>query len=105
MVNTIKSLYKILFIVIFIIYGIIFIINYQNDLKNIKENYIKTEAEINNVFPSGRGNKMSTILTVKYTINENKTTTIRRSGYKEGVYNIGDKIIIYINPNNYEEIK
>lgn len=69
-------------------------------------NYTPVEAIVKRVSPSGVRNKRSTILYVSYDIkNDNKTATIRRSGYSEGAYKVGDTITIYINPTNPEDIK
>jgi L-asparagine transporter-like permease len=101
-----KKTCKIAILIVFIVSGILSIKHYQKEASTKNENYIKTEAEITHVFPSGRGYRISTLLTVKYTFDGiRKTATIRRSGYKEGAYSKGGTTTIYINPNNNEDIK
>jgi amino acid permease len=86
--------------------GIQSIIIYRNNQKAILENYIQVNATITDLYRSGKGIKLSTLLIVKYNYNglEN-TATIRRGGYKEGNYKKGDTIIININKGNNSIIK
>ena len=101
-----KKPYKLFFVIVLAISFIVFIINQNIDQKDILDNYDKVEAEITTVLRSGQGAKMTTLITVKY---EHKNTpysnNLRRTGYKEGLYNKGDKITIYINPNDDNDIK
>jgi amino acid permease len=96
-----KLLWVILFIVIFTITVVAVVnTNYKN-AKDIKENYIQINAIIENIYRSGTGIKLSTLLIVKYNYNGvEKAITIRRNGYKENYYNKGDTIIININKEN-----
>ena len=63
----------------------------------IKENYIEVSATVKQVMRSGTRNKLTTILQVEYTDeNEKHSATIRRNGYIENTYYKGDTIKIYI---------
>jgi outer membrane lipoprotein-sorting protein len=70
------------------------------------QKYDRVTATVNRIYESGRGYRRSTLINVSYTYNNvQRKTTIRRNGYREGVYNAGDTLVIYINPDNPEEIK
>jgi nitrogen fixation protein FixH len=97
---------SILFAVIVGIKLIQFINTEKSKSDYIKENWIEISAIVNRVMRSGTKNKLTTILQIGYIYEEeNQQATITRSGYKEGTYNVGDTIKIFINPNDKKEIK
>jgi hypothetical protein len=70
------------------------------------EQYEKTTGIVNSVYASGRSYKRSTLINVSYTYSERqRRANLRREGYKEGTFNKGDTIIIYVNRDNPDEIK
>jgi hypothetical protein len=70
------------------------------------EQYDKTTGVVNSVYASGRSYKRSTLMNVSYTYNDRqRRANLRREGYKEGTFNKGDTITIYVNRENPDEIK
>jgi hypothetical protein len=67
--------------------------------------YLPVEVKIESVFPSGRGFRRSTLLTVSYTYKDNKfRKTIRKEGYLEGRYKQGSVLTFYLDPENPEDL-
>jgi hypothetical protein len=67
--------------------------------------FIPVETRIEKIFPSGRGYRRSTIITVNYMYEGRKyTKTVTRAGYAEGQYHKGDTLTLYLNPANPDEI-
>jgi len=77
----------------------------RNELQQA-DNYHKVTAIINRVHASGINYKRSTLIQVSYVYkDEEQKATIRRNGFKKGLYKEGDSIVIYINPDNPDEVK
>jgi hypothetical protein len=80
--------------------------NYRNNINDIQNNYMETNAEITFIGRTGTGIRAQTLLGVTYYYENKKYTGHIKRGYKnEGYYNKGDIIKIYINKNNVDEIK
>jgi len=78
----------------------------KEEQQDALSNYTSVPATIKRVTPSGVRNRRSTILMVSYKWDDNnKQTTIRRGGYTENKYNVGDTITIYVNPSDPADIK
>lgn len=101
------SILSVLLILILVFWQLYKKFEQENHAKTeIQDNYIQIEAEIKRVSVSGVRTKRSTILYVDYTYKgESSSATIRRSGYEEGRYNKGDTTVIYIDPNNSNNIR
>jgi hypothetical protein len=70
------------------------------------EQYEKTTGIVNSVYASGRSYKQSTLVNVSYNYGDRqRRASLRREGYKEGTFNKGDTITIYVNRENPDEIK
>ncbi|MDR2809636.1 MAG: hypothetical protein LBB84_03645 [Tannerellaceae bacterium] len=68
--------------------------------------YIPVSARIESVYPTGRGFRRGTIITVIYTHEgaEYIKTLTRGGGYTKGQYRRGDTLSLYITPANPEEL-
>lgn len=68
--------------------------------------YIPVSARIESVYPTGRGFRRGTIITVIYTHKSTEyiKTLTRGGGYTKGQYQKGDSLSLYLNPANPEEI-
>ena len=74
--------------------------------KDLRENYITTEAEIIFAGKTGTGYRTKTLLQVSYSYNsQNYRGTITRPYREDGYYKKGGQITINLNPNNPEDIK
>ena len=87
--------------ILFIAFVAMKLIKLNNDERSesdfTKENHIEVSATVKQVMRSGTRNKLTTILQVEYTDeNEKHSATIRRNGYIENTYYKGDTIKIYI---------
>jgi len=104
--KTMRLFSAILFVVLF---GVGLWNLYKNDQAEqtrLRENYMKIEAEITFAGKRGTAYRTKALLFVTYSYaDKNYTATITRPYRKEEYYKKGDKITIYINPNNPEEIK
>ena len=68
--------------------------------------WVKCEGVVHSVYASGRGYKRGTIINVRYNYaSESRSANLRRDGYREGTYNKGDSITIYVNPADPSKIK
>ena len=78
----------------------------KKEQEDILSKYTTVQAIINRVTPSGIRNKRSTILMVDYEWDKkSRQATIRKNGYSENRYKIGDIIIIYVNPTDLTDIR
>jgi hypothetical protein len=82
-----------------------------NRMKHVQEeaektvSFVPVETTIESVFPSGKGFRRTTIITVSYLYESKKySKTIRMGGYVEGRFQKGNKLTLYLNPSNPEEI-
>jgi hypothetical protein len=82
------------------------LINQNNDKKYVMENFNAIEAKVTFVFNTGRDIRAKTILDIEYIYNnqELKSKIIKKWNGND-FYKKGDTIIIYVNPNNENEIK
>ena len=67
--------------------------------------FVPVETKIESVFPSGRGFRRTTIITVSYSYEGKQyRNTVRMGGYVEGIYEKGNNLTLYLNPANPDEI-
>ena len=67
--------------------------------------YVQVKAKITNVLQSGRGIKLSTLLSVQYEYEGQKySNTLRMDGYVAGQYNKGDSITRWLDPAHPETL-
>lgn len=79
---------------------------YRLEKQKIESNYLHITGVIKRASPSGIRNNRSTILQVEYELNNDKKLgTLRKSGYQEGRYRVGDSVKIYVNANDETDIK
>ena len=106
MTNVMKLTGAVLFVIILLV--ICQCIRIQDNKISMTETkqYDKVKAIVNSVYASGRNYKRSTLINVSYTYdNRQRRANLRREGYKEGVFNKGDTITIFVNRSNPDEIK
>jgi hypothetical protein len=102
----IKHLLKIISAITVLVILIIFCINQYNSKEYIFENFNTVEAKITFVFNTGRKTNAKTILDIEYIYNnQNIKSKITRNWKGKNYYKKGDIIIIYINPNDENDIR
>jgi hypothetical protein len=102
----IQFILKILFALVFVVTALVYFVNQINNTKYVQENFTKVEAEITAVYQSGRGIRQRTIIQVRFVYNDaNGSGTVYRNGYAEGQYHTGDRLTIYINPEDQNDLR
>ena len=109
---SIKYRPSILVLVIFVVVVSLGITLWQNQKQSdpkadpAQAELVEVPARIVRVLPSGRGIKMSTLLTLRYEYAGQEFSATRRfEGYRKGLYDVGDTIRISINPNSKNEVE
>jgi uncharacterized lipoprotein YehR (DUF1307 family) len=100
------NLLKIFSVLVVFVVLIIFLINQYNNRKYVVENFNAIEANITFVFNTGRMAKARTILDIEYMYNNQKVKSkITRQWNGNDYYKKGEKITIYINPDDENDIR
>jgi hypothetical protein len=102
----IEHLFIIFVAIVVSIISVIIGIRQYHTKKYVMENFNVVEAKITFVFNTGRRTKAKTELDIEYIYN-NQTieTEITRQWKGNDYYKKGDTIIIYINPNDENDIR
>jgi hypothetical protein len=92
---------KIIIIIVFLAIGIQCIILYQNNVKDLQENYITVDTKIKFVGKTGKSYYVKSLLSVEYMYNgKNYSGNVLRRYSKD--YKKGNLVKIYVNKDDGE---